>query len=92
MKWGRPSEGSRMDGISPIGSLVSRMRELENRSPSPSIADVAGNPDTPGPDSPAASDFTAKYEMAALVNTFRANADMALSLIQMFDNPHSRVE
>jgi hypothetical protein len=81
-----------MDGISPIGSLVSRMRELENSRPSPSIADVAGNPDTPGPDTPDPSEFTAKYEMAALAAAFRANADQALTLIQMFDSPHSRVE
>jgi hypothetical protein len=81
-----------MNGISPIGSLVSRIRELENSQPSPSIADVAGNPDTPGPDTPAPSEFTAKYEMAALCNALRANADMALTLIQMFDQPHSRVE
>lgn len=80
-----------MDAISGVGSLVSRMRELENSRPSPSVADVAGNPDTPGPDTPAASDFTEKYEMAALVNTFRANADMSLTLIQMFD-PHPRPE
>lgn len=81
-----------MDAISGTGALVSRMRELENSRPSPSIADVAGSPDKPGPDTPAASDFTAKYEMAALVNAFRANADMSLSLIQMFDQPHSPVE
>ena len=80
-----------MDAISGVGSLVSRMRELENSQPSPSIADVAGNPGVAGPDTPAASDFTAKYEMAALVNTFRANADMSLTLIQMFD-PHARLE
>jgi hypothetical protein len=81
-----------MDAISPIGSLVSRMRELENSSPSPSIADVAGNPNVPGPDIPAASDFTAKYQMAALVTAFRAGADMSLTLIQMFNEPHSPVE
>jgi hypothetical protein len=81
-----------MDAISPTGALVSRMRELENSSPSPSIADVAGNPDTPGPDTPNPSEFTAKYEMAALVTAFRANADQALALIQMFDDPHSRVK
>jgi hypothetical protein len=81
-----------MDGISPNGQLESRMRELENSQPSPSIADVAGNPDVPGPDTPAASDFTAKYEMAALCNALRANADMSLTLIQMFDQPQSRVE
>ena len=81
-----------MDGISPIGSLVSRMRGLENSRPSPSIADVAGTPDVAGPDTPDASEFTAKYEMAALVTAFRAGADQALTLIQMFDNPHSRVE
>jgi hypothetical protein len=81
-----------MDGINPIGSLVSRMRELENSQPSPSIADVAGNPYAPGPDTPAASDFTNKYEMAALCNALRANADQALTLIQMFDEPHSAVE
>jgi hypothetical protein len=81
-----------MDGISPIGSLVSRIRELENSQPSPSIADVAGNPDVPRPDTPAASEFTARYEMAALCNALRANADQALTLIQMFDKPHSRVE
>ena len=81
-----------MDAISGIGSLVSRMRELENNQPSPSIADVAGNPYTPGPDTPDASEFTAKYEMQALVNAFRASADMSLALIQMFDQPHSPVE
>jgi hypothetical protein len=81
-----------MDGISPIGSLVSRVRELENSQPSSSIADVAGNPDVPGPDTPHASEFTAKYEMAVLCNVLRASADQALALIQMFDKPHSRVE
>jgi hypothetical protein len=81
-----------MDAISPIASLVSRMRELENSSPSPSIADVAGNPNVPGPDTPAASEFTAKYEMAALVTAFRAGADMSLTLIKMFKEPHSPVE
>jgi hypothetical protein len=81
-----------MSLIDPTGSLVTRMRELENSRLSPSIADVAGNPDFPGPDTPAPSEFTDKYEMAALVNTLRANADMALALIQMFDQPHSRVE
>ena len=89
---GDPPECSGMDGISPIGSLVSRMRELENSRPSPSIADVAGNPDVPGPDAPAASEFTAKYEMAALCNAFRANADMSLTLIQMFDSPRSKAD
>ncbi len=89
---GEPPECSGMDGISPIGSLVSRMRELENGQPSPSIADVAGNPDVAGPDTPAASDFTAKYEMAALCSAYRANADMALTLIQMFDGPRSKAE
>jgi hypothetical protein len=81
-----------MEGISPMGSLVSRIRELENTQPSPSIADVAGNPYTPGPDTPDASEFTAKYEMAALCNALRSNADMALTLTQMFDEPHSRVK
>ncbi len=81
-----------MDGISPIGALVSRIRELENSQPSPSIADVAGNPDVPGPDMPDASEFTAKYEMAALSDALRANADQSLTLIQMFDQPRSRVE
>ncbi|HEX7491793.1 MAG TPA: hypothetical protein VF337_08845 [Candidatus Limnocylindrales bacterium] len=81
-----------MDAISPIGTLVSRMRELENSTPSPSIADVAGNPNVPGPETPAAADFTAKYEMAALVTAFRAGADMSLTLIQMFKEPHSPVE
>lgn len=92
MKRGGPPECSDMDAIGAIGPLVSRMRELENSSPSPSIADVAGNPDKPGPNTPVASDFTSKYEMAALVNTFRTNADMALTLIQMFDQPRSPVE
>lgn len=81
-----------MDGISPIGSLLSRIRELENAQPSPSIADVAGNPDVPGPDTPDPSEFTSKCEMAALCNALRANADQALTLIRMFDRPHSRVE
>jgi hypothetical protein len=30
--------------------------------------------------------------MAALCAALRANADQALALIQMFDNPHSRVD
>jgi hypothetical protein len=80
-----------MDGINPIGTLVSRMRELDSQ-PSPSIADVAGNPDFPGPDTPASSEFTNKYEMAALCNALRANADQALTLIQMFDEPRSHAE
>jgi hypothetical protein len=56
-----------MDGISPIWSLVSRIRELENSQPSPSIADVAGNPNVPGPDMPDASEFTAgtKWRLSA---------------------------
>ena len=78
-----------MDGINPTGMLISRIRELENSQPSPSIADVAGNPDVPGPDMPDASEFTAKYEMQALCDALRANADQALTLIQMFDDPHS---
>lgn len=77
-----------MGGIDPTGLLVSRIRELANNRPNPSIADVAGNPDTPGPDVPAASEFTDKYEMQALVNTLRSNADMSLTLIQMFDPRH----
>jgi hypothetical protein len=81
-----------MDAISPTGSLVSRIRELVNNEPSPSIADVAGNPYTPGPDFPDASEFTAKYELAALCNALRANAEMSLTLIQMFDHPRSPVE
>jgi hypothetical protein len=81
-----------MDGISPMSSLVSRIRELENTQPSRSIADVAGNPYTLGPDTPDASEFTAKYEMAALCNALRSNADMSLTRIQMFDEPHSRVK
>jgi hypothetical protein len=74
-----------MNVISGAGALVARMRELANAQPSPSIADVVGNPDTPGPDFPDPSEFTAKYEMAALANAFRANADQALTLIEMFD-------
>lgn len=74
-----------MNSISGVGSLVSAMRGLENSQPRPSIADVAGSPETPGPDTPAASDFTTTYQMKVLVNALRANADMALSLIQMVD-------
>ena len=74
-----------MDAISPVGALVSRIRELENSRPSPSIADVAGNPNVPGPDTPDPSEFTAKYEMVALCDALRANADQSLTLIQMFD-------
>jgi len=73
--------------IDPIGSIVSRMSALENGTPSPSIADVAGNPGVPGPDTPDPATFTAKYEMAALADVLRANADMSLTLIQMFDPP-----
>lgn len=87
-----PPDYSHMNAIDPTGSLVSRMRELENSRPSPSIADVAGNPNTPGPDFPDPSEFTAKYEMAALVAAYRANADQALTLIQIFDKPRSPVE
>jgi hypothetical protein len=65
------------------------MRSLENSQPSPSIADVAGSPETAGPDTPAASNFTATYQMKVLANTLRANADMALSLIQMVDKRSS---
>ena len=78
-----------MSGIGPVSSLVSAMQALQNARPGPSVADVAGNPDTPGPDAPSASDFTGKYEMAALVNAFRANADMSLTLIQMVERPRS---
>ena len=74
-----------MNPISGIGSVVSRMRELENNVPRPSIADVVGNPNVGGPETPAVSEFTDKYEMAALANTLRANADMQLALIQMID-------
>jgi hypothetical protein len=81
-----------MDAICPTGSLVSRMRALENSTPSPSITAIAGCPNVPGPDTPSVADFTAKYEMAALATTFRANADMSLTLIQMFNEPHSPVE
>lgn len=86
------ADGYGMDAISPLSSLVSRISELANSQPSPSIADVAGNPDTPGPDTPSAAEFTMKYEMAALVNALRANADMQLALIQMFDRPRSPLE
>jgi hypothetical protein len=81
-----------MNGISGVASLVSAMRALENSRPSPSIADVVGNPDTLGPSTPAASDFTSRYEMAALASALRANADQALTLIQMFDQPRSPLE
>jgi hypothetical protein len=81
-----------MNGIDPVGSLLSRLRELENSSPTPSIADVAGNSYTPGPDTPDPSEFTAKYETAAICDALRAGADQSLTLIQMFDNPHARVE
>ena len=75
-----------MNVINGAGALVSRMRELENSRPSPSIADVAGTPDSPGPDTPAASELTATYEMAALVTAYRADADQALALIRMVDD------
>jgi hypothetical protein len=80
-----------MDAISPTGSLVSRIRELSNSQPSPSVADVAGNPDVPGPSTPSAADFTAKYEMAVLANALRATADQQLALIQMLASPQSPV-
>jgi len=75
-----------MSVIDPTGELVSRIRELTSARPSPSIADVAGNPDTPGPDTPAASEFTQKYELEALVNAVRSNADQSLALLQMVDD------
>jgi hypothetical protein len=78
-----------MDAINPIGSVVARMRQLENSSPSQSIADVAGNPNVSSSDAPSADAFTAKYEMAALARVMHANADQALSLIQMLDTPAS---
>jgi hypothetical protein len=68
------------------------MRELEQSQPSPSIADVAGNPNTPGPDTPDPSEFTSKHEMAALCTAVRASADQSLTLIQMVDKPHARVQ
>jgi hypothetical protein len=74
-----------MNVIDPTGVLVSRIRELTDTQPSPSIADVAGNPDTPGPDTPDPAEFTQKYELQALVNALRTNADQALTLVQMFD-------
>jgi hypothetical protein len=92
MRAADPPDCCCMNGISGVSALVSRMRELENSQPSPSIADVAGNPDTPGPDTPAAADLTSKYEMAALASALRANADQALTLIQMFDSPRSPLE
>lgn len=81
-----------MDALNPIGALVARMRELEQSQPSPSIADVAGNPNTPGPDTPDPSEFTSKHEMAALCTAVRASADQSLTLIQMVDKPHARVQ
>ena len=78
-----------MNGIRGMGQIASRMRELENSQPSPSIADVAGNPNAPGPDTPDASEFTNKYEMDALIAAFRADADQFLSLLQMFDQPRT---
>jgi hypothetical protein len=78
--------------MNPVGSLLSRLRELENSTPSPSIADVAGNPYTAGADTPDPSEFTAKYETAAICDALRASADQSLTLVQMFDNPHARVE
>ena len=79
----RLPECSDMNPISGTSAILARMSQLENSQPSPSIADVAGSPDTAGPDTPAASDFTQTYEMAALANTLRASADMSLALIQM---------
>ena len=72
-----------MNTVNGTAELVARIRELAGSRPSPSIADVVGNPDSIGPDTPAASEFTDKYEMQALVNTLRSNADMQLALIQM---------
>ncbi len=76
-----------MDGISPIGSLVSRMQELANSQPAPSIADVVGSPDPTGLEAVDPSEFTARYEMGILANTLRASADMQLALIQMLTSP-----
>ena len=78
-----PSDTSRVNTVNGTAELVARIRELAGSRPSPSIADVVGNPDSISPDGPAASEFTAKYEMQALVNTLRSNADMQLALIQM---------
>jgi hypothetical protein len=74
-----------MSVIDPTGTLVARIRELANSRPRPSIADVAGNPDAPGPDTPDAAEFTQSYELQALVNALRAQADQSLALIEMFD-------
>ena len=81
-----------MDALNPLGALVARMRELENSRPSPWIADVAGNPNTPGPDASDPSEFTSKYEMATLCTAVRASADQSLTLIQMVDNQHAQVQ
>ena len=72
-----------MDGISPIGSLVSRMQELADDRPATSIADVVGSPGPAGLEAVDPSEFTARYEMGILANTLRASADMQLALIQM---------
>ncbi len=74
-----------MNAINGNAALVSGMRELANSRPIPSIADIVGNPDPTGPEVPAPAEFTDKYEMQALVNAFRSNADQALTLIDMLD-------
>ena len=81
-----------MNPIDSTGALISRIRELTNTQPNPSIADVVASPEPTGLERLSASEFTAKYEVAVLVNTLRANADMALALIQMFDKPSSPLE
>jgi len=81
-----------MNTISATGSLVAALRAAVDTRPSPSIADVAGSPGAPGPDFPDPADFTQTYQVEALANTLRANADMQLALVQMFDRPRSPLE
>jgi hypothetical protein len=76
--------------INGTAALVARIRELAGNRPTPSIADMVGNPDTISADAPAPSEFTDKHEMQALVNTLRSNADMQLALIQMVDSSRRR--
>ncbi len=79
-----------MNTINGTAALVARIRELAGSRPSPSLADMVGDPDTISADAPSPREFTDKREMQALVNTLRSNADMQLALIQMTAGPRRR--
>ncbi len=79
-----------MNTINGTAALVAKIRELAGNRSGSSIADIVGDPNPTGLEALRPSEFTDKYEMQALVNTLRSNADMQLALIQMVDSSRHR--